>query len=118
VREFAGGYSDWQMQLANMAVVAAKVTAPVKPQASKNALQVKTKKLSSNEQKELESLPKKIDALGVESANIQQALANPATYQDSKEAAKVKSLQARLIEIEKETNAAMTRWESLEAARE
>ena len=82
------------------------------------AAQVKTKKLSSNEQKELESLPKKIDALGVESENIQKALANPATYQDPKEAAKVKTLQARLIEIEKETNAAMTRWESLEAIRE
>jgi ABC transport system ATP-binding/permease protein len=126
VREFAGGYSDWQMQLANMAVVAAKVSAPAKPQASKNTLQaaaknapqVKTKKLSSNEQKELESLPKKIDALGVESENIQKALANPATYQDPKEAAKVKTLQARLAEIEKETNAAMTRWESLEASRE
>jgi ABC transport system ATP-binding/permease protein len=118
VREFAGGYSDWQMQVANMAVVAAKVTAPAKPQASKNTPQVKTKKLSSNEQKELESLPKKIDALGVESENIQKALANPATYQDPKEAAKVKTLQARLIEIEKETNAAMTRWESLEAIRE
>jgi ABC transport system ATP-binding/permease protein len=119
VREFAGGYSDWQMQLANMAVVAAKVPAPAKPQVvSKNAPQVKTKKLSSNEQKELESLPKKIDALGVESENIQKALANPATYQDPKEAAKVKTLQARLAEIEKETNAAMTRWESLEAIRE
>jgi ABC transport system ATP-binding/permease protein len=126
VREFAGGYSDWQMQLANMAMVAAKVTAPAKPLASKNTPQaaakntpqVKTKKLSSNEQKELESLPKKIDALGVESENIQKALANPATYQDPKEAAKVKSLQARLIEIEKETNAAMMRWESLEAIRE
>ncbi len=119
VREFAGGYSDWQMQLANIAVVAAKAPAPVKPQpVSKTAPQVKTKKLSSNEQKELESLPKKIDALGVESENIQKALANPATYQDPKEAAKVKTLQARLAEIEKETSAAMTRWELLEAVRE
>jgi protein subunit release factor A len=66
----------------------------------------------------LESLPKKIDALGVESENIQKALANPATYQDAAQAAKVKTLQARLTEIEKETNAAMTRWESLEAIRE
>jgi ABC transport system ATP-binding/permease protein len=119
VREFAGGYSDWQMQLANMAVVAAKAPTPAKPQvASKNAPQVRSKKLSSNEQKELESLPKKIDALSVESENIQKALANPATYQDPRESAKVKTLQARLIEIEKETNAAMTRWESLEAIRE
>jgi ABC transport system ATP-binding/permease protein len=127
VREFAGGYSDWQMQLANMAVVSAKAVLPAKPPvaskntpqaAAKNTPQVKTKKLSSNEQKELESLPKKIDALGVESETIQKALANPATYQDPKEAAKVKTLQARLIEIEKETNAAMTRWEQLEAVRE
>ena len=119
VREFAGGYSDWQMQLANMAVVSAKAVLPAKPPvASKNTPQVKTKKLSSNEQKELESLPKKIDALSVESENIQKALANPATYQDPKEAAKVKTLQARLAEIEKETSAAMTRWELLEAVRE
>jgi ATP-binding cassette subfamily F protein uup len=123
VREFAGGYSDWQMQLANMAVVAAKATdakqpAPKLSTRPKNANIPKAKKLSSNEQKELDSLTQKIDALGVESQTVQQALANPATYQDSAQAAKVKTLQARLAEIEKESSAAMTRWEALEVIRE
>ncbi len=127
VREFAGGYSDWQMQLANMAVVAAKAAdskAPAaKPSAdtkntAKNTNAPKAKKLSSHEQKELDSLTKKIDALGVESQTVQQALANPATYQDPAQAAKVASLQARLAEIENESSAAMNRWEALEAVRE
>lgn len=123
VREFAGGYSDWQMQLANMAVVAAmaadtKQPAPKPSTKPKNANVPKAKKLSSNEQKELDSLTQKIDALGAESQTVQQALANPATYQDSAQAAKVKTLQARLAEIEKESSAAMTRWEALEAVRE
>ncbi len=128
VREFAGGYSDWQMQLANMAVVASKVVSTVKsadskqssPKAApntKSASVVKAKKLSSNEQKELDTLTKKIDALGVESQAVQQALANPATYQDPAQAAKVKTLQARLADIEKESSVAMTRWEALEAIR-
>ena len=123
VREFAGGYSDWQMQLANMAVVAARAAdtkqpAPKPSTKPKNANVPKAKKLSSNEQKELDSLTQKIDALGAESQTVQQALANPATYQDSAQAAKVKTLQARLTEIEKESSAAMTRWEALEAVRE
>jgi len=123
VREFAGGYSDWQMQLANMAVVAARAAdtkqpAPKPSTKPKNANVPKAKKLSSNEQKELDSLTQKIDALGAESQTVQQALANPATYQDSAQAAKVKTLQARLAEIEKESSAAMTRWEALEAVRE
>ena len=123
VREFAGGYSDWQMQLANMAVVAARAAdtkqpAPKPSTKPKNANVPKAKKLSSNEQKELDSLTQKIDALGAESQTVQQALANPATYQDSAQAAKVKTLQARLAEIEKDSSAAMTRWEALEAVRE
>jgi len=123
VREFAGGYSDWQMQLANMAVVAARAAdtkqpAPKPSTKPKNANVPKAKKLSSNEQKELDSLTQKIDALGAESQTVQLALANPATYQDSAQAAKVKTLQARLAEIEKESSAAMTRWEALEAVRE
>jgi len=123
VREFAGGYSDWQMQLANMAVVAARAAdtkqpAPKPSTKPKNANVPKAKKLSSNEQKELDSLTQKIDALGAESQTVQQALANPATYQDSAQAAKVKTLQARLAEIEKESSAAMIRWEALEAVRE
>lgn len=123
VREFAGGYSDWQMQLANMAVVAARAAdtkqpAPKPSTKPKNANVLKAKKLSSNEQNELDSLTQKIDALGAESQTVQQTLANPATYQDSAQAAKVKTLQARLAEIEKESSAAMTRWEALEAVRE
>ena len=123
VREFAGGYSDWQMQLANMAVVAARAAdtkqpAPKPSTKPKNANVPKAKKLSSNEQKELDSLTQKIDALGAESKTVQQALANPATYRDSAQAAKVKTLQTRLAEIEKESSSAMTRWEALEAVRE
>jgi len=137
VEEFAGGYSDWQMQRANMAVVSAAANAAqnqnpkttgkapqVKPGAAKSGsgpqprIQSRIQSpLSSNETRELESLPAKIDQLDAEQASLQQALADPAIYQDAQQSAKRKTLQARVSQVETELAATMQRWELLEAKR-
>ncbi len=127
VEEFAGGYSDWQMQRANMAAVSAaaqaanpKVPASKTPSTSSQNNQKSSaakSNLSSNEAKELEALPAKIDQLENELVSLQKSLADPALYQDAKSAEKVKSLQERIAKIEAEQGATMTRWEQLEAKR-
>lgn len=141
VEEFAGGYSDWQMQRANMAVVSAAANAAQNqnpkttgkaPQAksgvsksgssSQSFMRSRTQSniqspLSSNETRELESLPAKIDQLDAEQASLQQALADPAIYQDAQQSGKRKTLQARVSQVETELASTMQRWEWLEAKR-
>lgn len=124
IEEFAGGYSDWQMQRANMAAVNAasqnaKQKAPAAKILSTNHAKVSAAKLnlSSNEARELDALPTKIDQLENELATLQKTLADPALYQDTKSAEKIKSLQERIAKIELEQAATMNRWEQLEANR-
>jgi ATP-binding cassette subfamily F protein uup len=115
VREFAGGYSDWQMQAANAPVV---VDSPVARAPQKSvANTTKARKLSTNEARELAELPDRIDRLDLEAAQLNQALADPANYQGSN-AGKARTIQARLDEIEAESRKAMARWEQLEKIRE
>ena len=70
-------------------------------------------KLSYKEQKELESLPSKIETLEAEQAAIATRLADPATYQG--EPAVAKGLTDRASAIEEELMTAMERWDLLEA---
>ena len=111
--EFGGGYDDWKRYSEQHAAQAAtpkpKSEAPFKPAAPKPA----PAKLSFKEQRELEGLPDKIEALEAEQNAINAKLANPDIYRDDPQ--KVKSLQARLGEIEAEAEAAMLRWETLES---
>ena len=121
VSEFPGGYSDWQTQRASMAAVVAGAAAPrqaAKPATSNALPEAKGKrvaKLSANEQRELDELPARIDALDSRQASLQQAMANPANYQGDGSAQKLKALQADIAKAEAELNAAMTRWEVLAA---
>ena len=122
VREFAGGYSDWQMQRASMAAVvsAAAPRAADKPAAANAQAESRAKrasKLGANEQRELDELPARIDALDSRHAGLQQAMANPANYQGDASGKKLKALQADLAKAGAEFAAAMARWEALEAKR-
>jgi ATP-binding cassette subfamily F protein uup len=111
--EYVGGYEDWvrvkkfeQSQKAPTPVVASPVqkTEPAKPKA--------TNKLSFKEQKELDELPQRIEALEREQEEITAALGSGTLYRDNP--AHAKQLQQRATEIEDEVLQLMTRWESLE----
>ena len=121
VREFAGGYSDWQMQRASMAAAAS--TAPRaadKPAVANVQAESRARraaKLTANEQRELNELPGRIDALDSRHASLQQAMANPANYQGDSSAGKLKVLQADLAQVEAELAQTMARWEALEDKR-
>ena len=121
VREFAGGYSDWQMQRASMAAAAsAAPRAADKPAVANVQAESRARraaKLTANEQRELNELPGRIDALDSRHASLQQAMANPANYQGDSSAGKLKVLQADLAQVEAELAQTMARWEALEDKR-
>ena len=120
VKEYAGGYDDWinQKQVGEtarreeQAAVASAVTkfdqtASAKPVA-------RPRKLSFKEQRELEQLPKQIDALEVEQRALHEAMAEPSFYQQ--DGAAIATARQRLEVIESELAVTFDRWQSLEAA--
>ncbi len=111
--EFGGGYDDWRrFQLAR---VPAEISAS-KPKAESSKTQVKQEKngkLSFKDARELEALPGKIEWLEQEQAEINIKLADAGLYRDQPQ--QIRSLQARLAEIEIELEVALLRWEELES---
>ena len=76
--DYVGGYTDWQNEKKKMA---ARKTEPAKsPLSAPKAAGRPVKKLSGKEQKELESLPARIEALEREQAGLTAQLADPAFY--------------------------------------
>ena len=126
--EFGGGYDDWQRFSASKnqkASVPIKTPAPIKsptPEANIHAPSGASKsdskpekpaKLSFKEQKELDEIPEKIEQLEAEQVDINHQLTNVTLYKTQPE--RVKTLQARLLEIDSLLESHLTRWELLEA---
>ncbi|MGL4996759.1 MAG: ATP-binding cassette domain-containing protein [Deefgea sp.] len=114
--ENVGGYQDWIEAKERMLASRADSTKAVSSnKETKPAERVKAQrsKLSFNEARELENIPKELAQLEQEQAELQQSLLDPAIYRDS--ADKAKAMQARIDEIDKLTIARMERWEELEA---
>ncbi len=119
-REYEGGYSDWKLQrertraaLAASAPAPAPVATPAPaavPAPAPAPARVRTK-LSWKEQRELEELPARIEALEAEQAQIAATLAGSEVY--VKEPQRVAALNARHAEIEEALMAALERWEAL-----
>ena len=113
VREFIGGYDDWQDQKeaeqeTQAASMKARKTAPIPAPKKQQA----SRKLSYKEQIELDQLPSKIKALEAEQAQINASLSDPAFYQSNN--AEVSQVVDRLKVIEEELQQAYRRWEELE----
>jgi ABC transport system ATP-binding/permease protein len=117
-REYEGGYEDWKRQRERGKVVVPTV-APSRsePTAKTNttapAAPAAKAKLSFKEQRELDGLPAKIEALETEQATIAARLADASIY--TKEPLQVPALNARHAAIDDELLAAMERWEKLSA---
>jgi len=114
--EYVGGYEDWVRVKKYQAGVAAEKPAASTPPKQKADPVEKLKpsgKLSFKDQKELEELPKRIEALEHEQIDIAAHLADGSIYRDDVQRAK--KLQARNEAIEAELLEALARWEALEA---
>ncbi|HEX6016892.1 MAG TPA: ATP-binding cassette domain-containing protein [Burkholderiaceae bacterium] len=116
-REYEGGYEDWRLQRARAqalidATAPAQTTAsrPASAAAPAPAAPARTK-LSYKEQRELDALPARIDALEVEQKALEERLASSELY--TKERQLVPALQARHASIEAELLQALERWEAL-----
>jgi ATP-binding cassette subfamily F protein uup len=116
-REYEGGYEDWKLQRARAQALAASV-APAPAVASRPLAVVPTPtaapartKLSYKEQRELDALPARIDALEVEQKALVERLSSGDLY--VKERQRVPELQARLQSVEAELLQALERWEAL-----
>ena len=109
INEYVGGYQDWlrqrpEVEKANQGK-AEKPKPADKPKTEK-------KKLSYKDQRELESLPKKIEELETRLVQLQETLANPDFYRDN--ADEVASVTAEQEIVEQALEAAFRRWETLE----
>jgi ATP-binding cassette subfamily F protein uup len=119
-REYEGGYEDWKLQrdraraMRDKAAKAAPApTPPAAPVAAAAAPVAKKAKLSYKEQRELDGLPARIEALETEQEALSALLAGTEIY--AGDAAKLAAAQARFAVLEDELLAALTRWEELGA---
>ncbi len=124
VREYVGGYDDWQRQRQAESAE----SSPEKPQKAgatvqKNEPQTSAagtpRKLSYKEQRameaqqlELAELPVRIEALEAEQLRITTAMGDPAFYQQ--DSAEITQAANRLRELEEELAEAFVRWEELD----
>jgi ATP-binding cassette subfamily F protein uup len=115
IGEYVGGYTDWLRQRRNPATPAteaprAKTPPPASTVEKRGA---KSRKLSYKEQRELETLPAKIESLEAEQARLQSAVGAPVFYQQA--ATEITAALARLETITKELETCYARWEALES---
>ncbi len=119
VKEYAGGYDDWINQkqageTARREEQAAVAAASKTDQSAATKPAARPRKLSFKEQRELEQLPKQIDALEVEQRALHEAMAEPSFYQQ--DGAAIAKARQRLEVIEQELAVTFDRWQSLEAS--
>jgi ABC transport system ATP-binding/permease protein len=123
-REYEGGYEDWKVQKARASGLrdgakAAKETAAKDTsaagasakRATKAAPSARPRKLGYKEQRELDALPARIEALEREQKDLGALLASAEFYAD--DPVRAEAAQMRYVQIDDELLAALERWEAL-----
>jgi ATP-binding cassette subfamily F protein uup len=115
VEEFVGGYQDWLRQTSNRNIKVSNDTSPAltQPLQNKEKSTNTKRKLSYNEQRELEALPKKIATLEQEQQQLQHQLNDVNFYAQHPDNAVLAS--QRLGQIEEELLTLLERWTLLDA---
>ena len=108
IGEYAGGYSDW---LARHQSAQTPRTAEKKKMRKQQRSKQRERKLSFNEQRQLDALPDQIEALEAEQSALHEQMADPAFYQQNGE--DVTAAQTRLEQIDNDLKQAYARWEEL-----
>ncbi len=120
VNEYVGGYDDWRAAVERRARESAaakseraeKKTA-ARPAEGNSPSAAKGKRLSYNEQRELQQLPGRIEKLEAEIRQLHQQMADPSFYQSGGEA--IAATTNKLAELDQTLAQAYGRWEELEA---
>ena len=123
VQEYVGGYEDWLRQRnsvvarnfnsAGLKTCATPVT--VVAQNFSSAGQSTRKKLSYKEQRELDALPARIEALEAEQRDLTARIAGPDFYKTAR--ADIEAALARVDPLAQELTDAYARWHDLESRR-
>ena len=115
VREYVGGYVDWlrQRPVAEVAPVVGQVSHPAESTTARPSTDGAAKKLSYNEQRELERLPEAIGALESEQHRLSAAVAAPDFYLAGDAA--IAQTMARLEQVEHELLEAYVRLDELQS---
>ena len=111
VREYVGGYSDYLTQRPDTSNGSGKKAPSKSAQATPSKPKAKNK-LSYKLQRELDTLPTKIESLEAEKEKVEQSLSDPAVYQQGD--AVLAALQVEYKQMETDLTAAYARWEELE----
>jgi ABC transport system ATP-binding/permease protein len=124
VKEFIGGYDDWQKQSQAEKTESQVVPARSKPAqvslpketpsngAGPRKLTYKEQRALEAQKRELAELPGRIEALESEQHNLTKAMADPVFYQ--RDSAEIAQAANRLKELEEELALLYKRWEELE----
>jgi len=115
VQEYIGGYEDWlrQRRQAEPAPACSVAGSSVAKDHTINATAATRRKPSYNEQRELEQLPSRIEALEAERQKLQTAVASPDFYK--RPAADIHEALRRLDELETLLLTAYARWDALDS---
>ena len=114
-REYEGGYGDWKLQR-ERARALREASAPrpgPKPPPAKPAptATARPRKLGYKEQRELDALPARIEALEREQKDLAALLASAELY--AEDPVRAEAAQMRYVQIDDELLAALERWETL-----
>ncbi|WP_374472687.1 ATP-binding cassette domain-containing protein [Arenimonas sp.] len=122
VGDYVGGYSDWLRQRPMAARIAAanaasprltpQVAPTPRPAPAPAPAAPAKRKLSYKEQRELDELPARIEALDGEIAALTASIQDPAFYRQPAEA--VTATNARLAALQAELEQAYARWQALD----
>jgi ATP-binding cassette subfamily F protein uup len=117
VQEYVGGYEDWVRQRAASAASGptpdVRRPSPSPRSASATTSTAAAKKLSYNEQRELDALPTQIDALEAEQRELNARIAGPEFYKEGADA--IAAALSRLDAVTSELDRAYARWNDLES---
>jgi len=118
VNEYVGGYSDWEARGGSLEGATAGASTAIKtPEKEKQGsepkqLPAKQVKLSYKDQRELGSLPAKIEKLETQQAQLEKQMSEPGFYQSDQE--KIRQVTAELAQVQSQMESAFSRWAELE----
>ena len=114
VNEQAGGYSDWQARGGRLTESQAQSTTAPAPRTAPGSTEKipKKPKLSYKDQRELQQLPARIDALEQRQQALEEQIADPQFYQGDRE--HTEKVLAQLTAVQTELESVFERWSALE----
>jgi ATP-binding cassette subfamily F protein uup len=111
VEEYLGGYADWLRQ--RPVPIGGAADSPVGQKPSAPGVRTQPKKLSYREQRELDELPARIEALESEQRALGATIAEPEFYKQP--AAVITAALERTQAIERELGDLYSRWDALDS---